>query len=154
MNYLGGKKMKLYLITTDDAEQTLCLFEKESDAQFVLENGSYFCNDLFMKEYEIEEESENKMYYFVVNEDDYVLDDNCFASKEEAVEYADDMGFDYEIHGHLLNSIYSGNDTLDENGNIVSPAEQEYLEDEESFYRLAEMMKKNNIEFVYFEPED
>ena len=145
--------MKLYLIKDDDAEHTYGLFEKESDAQFVLDNSKYYYNELLMKEFEIQEKSENNIYYFVVNEDEYVLDDNCFASKEEAIKYVEDLGIDYEIHGHLLNSLYASGDIFDDNGNIISPENQKYLENEESFYQLAETMKKNNIEFVFFKRE-
>ncbi len=142
--------MKLYLIADVDAEQTYGLFENESDAHLVCDNIPESFGTAMVKEFEIEEKSENDIYYFVVDTDCYKFNNYCFASSKKALEYVNTFVMGYEIIGHKLNSIFSGNDVLDENGNIVSP---EKHGEAGSFFNLAELLKKNGIQFVNFKPE-
>jgi hypothetical protein len=56
----------------------------------------------------------------------------------------------FEIHGHKLNSIDSGKDSIDENGNIIKPNDEDL---EYSFYNLVPLLKEKRIEFEYFEQD-
>ena len=133
-----------YIYDEEDIECSFGLFDNEEAAEFVSERISNLADSPTVKVYFTDNKSVSGVYYFVINLDDGYLDDNCFTTREEAIYYVKDNGFEeFEIHGHKVNSIYScGNDTVDENGEIVKPNEDDM---DSSFYNLALDLKKNNI---------
>ena len=146
------KEMRLfYIYDEDDIEGSYGLFDNEEAAQFVCERIEGKADSPAIKEFEIGDKSENGVYYFVINSNENRIEDECFINKDSAIGYCDNEGIlPYEIHGHKINSICSGNDSLDENGEIIEPDEDDR---EYSFYDLAKEMKENDIEFEYFEQD-
>jgi len=138
-----------YIYDEEDIESSYGLFDNREAAEFVCDRITNLADSPTIKEVYTDNTSEDGLYFFVVNFDDSCIDDNCFTSLEDAIEYAADQGISYEIHGHKVNSIYSGgNDSVDENGEIIKPDDDDM---DSSFYNLAQELKENEIEFVYFD---
>ena len=141
--------MKLfYIYDADDIEGSYGLFDNREAAEFVCERIGKLADSPAIKEFDTDVNSENDMYYFIINSSVGCIEDECYISKESAIDCCDQYGISpYEIHGHKINSIYSGgNDSVDENGEIIKPDEEDI---EYSFYNLALEMKEKGIKFSY-----
>ena len=138
-----------YIYDAADPECSYGLFEKEEDARIVCDYlANYLADDPKAKECYTDEMSEDGVYYFIVDLSDGSISTVPFIDKDEAIEHAEANDITpYEIHGHKLNSIYSGNDSIDENGEIKKPEEDDM---DSSFYNLALELKEKGVKFEYF----
>jgi len=145
----GDITINLYLLKTeDDAEQLWGLFEKKEHAELAKKFGPKKCPFAII-DFCADNSSEDGYYYFLVDEDEYELVSECFLTREEAIDYADENCIDtWELQQIKINSLNPSNDTIDDDGNIEKPDDDDL---EYSIYNAVEALKENGVSFELVE---